>query len=158
MNLGRPTGTRLSNGKILEESLTIQGSIKNIYKGILFMKYTFTITLALLLCLAATSQTLAEGGNRWAQAAYYRSQMYPWHGGYYEAAWGMPVALVVPPTAENQVKMHWGVGGTRVVPIDHQFKRDYPGEGYYDRAGFLPTPPWPSDTDQFGVYYVRGPW
>jgi hypothetical protein len=84
--------------------------------------------------------------------------IYPWHGGYYDLAWGMPVALVVPPTAENQTKWGWGVANTRVVSIDHQFERNYPGPGTYNRAFFRPTPAWPGDTDQFGVYYVRGPW
>ena len=124
------------------------------------MKYIFTIILASLLCAAAADQALAGGlhGNANSQAAYYSSQMYPWHGGYYDAAWGMPVALVVPPTAENQTKWGWGVGNTRVVSIDHQFQRDYPGQGIFSRSWFQPTPRWPSDTDQFGVYYVRGPW
>jgi hypothetical protein len=123
------------------------------------MKYKFTIALASLVCLAATGQALAGGyGSIKGRVAYREAQTYPWHGGYYDAAWGMPVALVVPPTAENQTKMGWGVGNTRVVPINHQFERNYPGEGVYNRAWFRPTPPWPSDTDQFGVYYVRGPW
>jgi hypothetical protein len=123
------------------------------------MKYTFTIILATLLCAATAGQALAGGfGSSKNRIAYRMSQTYPWHGGYYDAAWGTPVALVVPPTAANQTKMGWGVGNTRVVPINHQFERNYPGPGTYNRADFLPTPPWPSDTDQFGVYYVRGPW
>ena len=32
-----------------------------------------------------------------------------------------------------------------------------PGPSEYRRGGFRPTPPWPSNTDQFGDYYVRGP-
>ena len=82
----------------------------------------------------------------------------PWNGGYYDIAWGAPVALVVPPTAEVQTHWGWGVGNTRITPICSQFKRPWPGPGSYDRGAFRPTPPWPSDTDQFGVYYVRGPW
>jgi len=82
----------------------------------------------------------------------------PWNMCYYNPAWGMPVALVVPPTAEVQTHWGWGVGNTRITPICSRFKRDYPGDGVYDRSFFAPTPPWPSDTDQFGVYYVRGPW
>ncbi len=82
----------------------------------------------------------------------------PWHAGYYHAAWGTPVALVVPPTAEYQTHWGWGVGNYRITPIRPQFKRNWPGPGQYDPQGFKPTPPWPSDTDQFGVYYVRGPW
>jgi hypothetical protein len=67
------------------------------------------------------------------------------------------VALVVPPTAEYQTKWGWGVGNTRVVPIAPQFGRNYPGPAV-PGIGFQPTPRWPSHTDQFGVYYVRGPW
>jgi hypothetical protein len=112
--------------------------------------------LASLLCAAAADQALA--GSIKDRVARRMSQTYPWHGDYYDAAWGVPVALVVPPTAENQTKMGWGVGNTRVVPIEHQFQRNYPGEGIFSRSWFQPTPHWPSDTDQFGVYYIRGPW
>jgi hypothetical protein len=126
------------------------------YKDRQTMKYTFTIILSLLLCLAAVDQTLA--GSIKNRVARRMAQTYSWHGDYYDAAWGMPVALVVPPRAETQTKMGWGVGNTRIVPIEHQFQRAYPGPGAYNRGGFLPTPPWPSDTDQFGVYYIRGPW
>ncbi len=123
------------------------------------MKYKFTIAFISLLCLAAATQALAGGyGSLKGWKAYRMAQTYPWHGDYYDVAWGMPVALVVPPTAENQTKMGWGVGTRRIVPIEHQFQRNYPGPGVYSRAGFLPTPPWPSDTDQFGDYYIRGPW
>jgi len=91
------------------------------------------------------------------RAAPRLAQGYSWHGGYYDAAWGMPVAVVVPPTAEYQTNWGWGVGNTRVTPIYHQFERNYPGAPVGGR-GFRPTPPWPSDTTQFGDYYIRGPW
>lgn len=81
-----------------------------------------------------------------------------WHGWYYEAAFGAPLAVVVPPTADLQTKWGWGVGGTQVVPIWPQFSRNYPGPSQYDPRLFRSTPPWPSHTDQFGDYYVRGPW
>jgi hypothetical protein len=70
----------------------------------------------------------------------------------------MPLALVIPPTAEYQTHWGWGVGNTRVTPNVPQFGRNWPGPAAYNPRSFLPTPPWPSDTDQFGVYYVRGPW
>ncbi len=78
--------------------------------------------------------------------AYYQSQTYPWHGCYYDVAWGVPVALVVPPTAENQWHYGWGVGADRVTPIQHQFRRAYPGgpEGWLRLKCFCPTPRWPS--------------
>lgn len=88
-----------------------------------------------------------------------------WHGAYYgpwTGSCGAPLALVVPPTAQFKTRWSWGVGGTQVVPINAQFQRG----GYYPPSpsgagmggGFYPTPQWPSSTDQFGVYYVRGPW
>jgi hypothetical protein len=94
------------------------------------------------------------------QIAAYRQLETSWHGDYYHVAWGTPVSLVVPPTAEMQTDYHWGVGGTRITPIWHQFRPGFPG---YAAPGvapvvFLPTPRWPSDTNQFGVYYNRGPW
>ena len=64
-----------------------------------------------------------------------------------------------PPNAGRQTKWAWGVTNTQVAPISHQFGRNYPGP--YAAGGgtvFLPTPIWPNSTDQFGVYYVRGPW
>ncbi len=82
----------------------------------------------------------------------------PWNGPYYNTTWGTPVALVVPPTAELQTKWGWGVANTRVTPICAQYKRNWRGVITYDRSLFAPTPAWPSDTDQFGTYYVRGPW
>jgi hypothetical protein len=69
--------------------------------------------------------------------------------------WGSPVNLVVPPTAEYHTEMGWGVGNSRRTVIRDQF-----GYGYADSfgGGYMATPAWPSDTTQFGVHYVRGPW
>ncbi len=69
------------------------------------------------------------------------------------------MALVVPPTAEFTSEYGWGVPSSRVMPIYHQFRRPYPGAGAVPgSAGFMPTPVQPSDTVQFGVHPVRGPW
>jgi hypothetical protein len=87
-----------------------------------------------------------------------------WHAGYYNTQYGAPVALVVPPTARMQTRMGWGVSQSTMSPIYPQFERPYPGPVMVDAATGLgpaplqPTPRWPSHTDQFGVYYVRGPW
>ncbi len=96
-------------------------------------------------------------GNR---AALYRSTLEPWHGGYYYTQWGAPVALVIPPNAEMHTDYSWGVPSMRVSQNNHQFRRGIPGgaAGAGGGYGFLPTPLYPSDTNQFGVYYVRGPW
>jgi len=115
---------------------------------------------ALLLALWGAAVSDATAGVKdmtpFGRVAYARAQQYSWHGSYYDAAWGTPVALVVPPTAGMHTEYSWGVGGTRILPIHHQFGRAFPGYGY--GAAFAPTPQWPSDTAQFGIYYVRGPW
>ena len=71
-----------------------------------------------------------------------------------------PVALVVPPTAEFQTNYSWGVPASRISPIDAQFSRRYPDQAPESSArnGFCRHRYSPSDTNQFGVYYVRGPW
>ncbi|HEX5444004.1 MAG TPA: hypothetical protein VFW87_09260 [Pirellulales bacterium] len=114
---------------------------------------TMMFAAALLVAsLAGTSDALAGGNHRAARRA-----CQGWNGAYYHVMWGQPVALVVPPTAEYQTHWNWGVAQTAVTPIWPQFSRAYPGP-YYGQSRLLPTPAWPSSTDQFGVYYVRGPW
>ncbi len=81
-----------------------------------------------------------------------------WHAGYYHPAWGLPVAVVVPPRARYVAGYEWGVGGTQSTMIRHQFSRNYPGAGQIFRQQLLPSPRWPTHTDQFGLYAVRGPW
>ena len=115
------------------------------------------VIVALLVTLSAASAPALECSPTGLRMRHYTT-CYPWHGGYYHSAWGMPVALVVPPKAELQTHWGWGVGNTRVTTTWHQFRRNYPGPAQYNHAQFQPTPYWPSDTDQFGVYYVRGPW
>ena len=83
---------------------------------------------------------------------------YPWHGYYSYTPWGRPAALVVPPTAEYQTHWGWGVGNTQISRLWNQFQPDYPGVDMSNPQGFRTTPRWPSSTDQFGVYYIRGPW
>jgi hypothetical protein len=124
------------------------------------MRHILIVTAiwALLIGSSWTNEAVAGHGTHRGRAAYREAQTYPWHGEYYDTAWGMPVAVVVPPTAEAQTHLGWGVGATRVTPIQHQFERGYPGPGIYNRAWFRPTPAWPSSTDQLGDYYIRGPW
>ena len=81
-----------------------------------------------------------------------------WQGGYYDVAWGMPLAVLVPPTARWQTDYSWGAGGTRISPINPGFQRQYPGpESAYRMGAYLPAPVQPSDTRQMGDYNVRGP-
>jgi hypothetical protein len=87
----------------------------------------------------------------------HRSCWYNWNRNYAHTEYGQPVALVVPPTANLQTNYGWGVASSRLSRIEHQFQRNFPGYGMFG-GPFRPTPVWPSDTTQFGVYYVRGPW
>jgi hypothetical protein len=114
---------------------------------------TACVALGVVAVVAQTSWGL-ERRNRVAANAYSG----PWYGGYYDSAWGMPLSVLIPPTAEHQTHYNWGVGGTRITPNVPQFNRSWPGPSPYDARGILPTPAWPSSTDQFGDYYVRGPW
>lgn len=111
------------------------------------------VLLAAAIVVGVANESLAGGHRRAACQAAGSG----WAGGYYHVMWGEPVALVVPPTAAYQTHWSWGVAQTSITPIWPQFGRAYPGPVVPSR-GYLPTPPWPSSTDQFGVYYVRGPW
>ena len=120
-----------------------------------------SIFIVAILMSIAWGWSASAGAGEGTLLGYYaksKANRSSWNAGYYDGCWGMPLALVVPPTAERQVNWGWGVGNTRVTPICHQFRRNYPGPGQYDRSAYRPTPPWPSDTLQYGVYYVRGPW
>lgn len=122
-------------------------------------KFVVCLILAATAWMVAQQDAYATGrravANRWGER-YARTM--PWHGSYYYAPWGSPVALVVPPVANMHTSQGWGVTQTEMMPIYHQFLRPYPGDGEGGQNAFLPTPRWPSHTDQFGVYYVRGPW
>lgn len=115
------------------------------------------------LVVAASVTTTSQLAQATTPCSYYYPPWYNarsanWHGFYYHTAWQTPVALVCPPNAGRQTKWAWGVTNTEVTPIYHQFGRAYPGPYAGSPYPFLPTPIWPSHTDQFGVYYVRGPW
>jgi hypothetical protein len=106
-----------------------------------------------------TGEAKAQWGVR-GQAhrhAMYHASHNSWHANYYNQQWGVPTALVVPPYSNTQSAYSWGVARTTVTPIYHQYGRPFPGE--FEGPGPLqPTPIWPSHTDQFGKYYIRGPW
>ena len=85
-----------------------------------------------------------------------RAQMYNWHAQYAYTDYGVPTSLVVPPTAQLQTNWSWGAPSMRVSRIDHQYTRNYAGQGAAGPWAY--TPHWPQDTAQFGVYYVRAPW
>lgn len=111
--------------------------------------------------LAIASDNEATAGGPYAVTAVWAHNFAmdrPWHGGYYHQQYGQPLAMVVPPTAHMRQTLSWGVSQNKAYPIHHQFGRNASSPGAAARGSFRPTPVWPSHTDQFGVYYVRGPW
>jgi hypothetical protein len=81
-----------------------------------------------------------------------------WHGQYYNATYGMPQAMVLPPNVNTMRSQGWGVCGSQMMPIYSQYGAAYPGTASGVRSHFFPTPNPPSHTQQFGIYYIRGPW
>ncbi|TWT82412.1 hypothetical protein CA13_38750 [Planctomycetes bacterium CA13] len=121
------------------------------------------LSVALVTTLAGCfcNQNEADAGDPYAMTQVWQHNYAmdrPWHGGYYYQNSGQPTALIVPPTAHMRQTLSWGVSQNLMYPIHHQFGRSASSPGAAQRGSFRPTPNWPSHTDQFGVYYVRGPW
>src|SRR5262245_1804010 len=107
--------------------------------GVIHVKTVSRMLLAAALVVAALAASPALAGTPWhfnhghpanradRLARYYANQR-PWHGDYAYTQWGTPVALVVPPNSKMHTSWSWGVAQTEMVPIYHQFHRDYPGE------------------------------
>jgi hypothetical protein len=113
-----------------------------------------------LAALSVSTRVQAFDETHYGHGARWRASMHPWHGRYSNVQYGQPIALVVPPTAELTTDYGWGVCSSRMTRIDHQFQRPWRGSfpTQYPPYGFMPGAAWPSDTRQFGTYYVRGPW
>lgn len=123
------------------------------------MQRKLLLTASLLLVSFVTGS--ATAGNPFQRAhqdrgAHWHNTNQSWHGGYHHAAWGRPVALIVPPTATMQTEYAWGVGRTQMRPLHHQFGRPVATPGAVGNTS--PTPPWPWSTQQLGIYSVRAPW
>ena len=119
-------------------------------------RFRMSLVIAALIC-GVVGTAICEAGDLGVRLPLRRARFYSWNYPYAHVQYGQPVALVVPPTANLQTNWTWGVGSSRVHRLDHQFGRNYWGPGPFG-GPFFNTPPWPSDTAQFGVYHVRGPW
>ncbi len=125
------------------------------------MVHRFLFAVALLASAIAVSGSDANAGDPYAMTevwAHNYSMNRPWHGNYYNQNYGQPLALIVPPTAHMRQTLSWGVSQNKMYPIYHQFGRSANSPGAGRPGQFQATPQWPSHTDQFGTYYVRGPW
>ena len=125
--------------------------------------FALPVVAALLLAAVALDDAHAIGppygpeAHRAKKLDRFYSNNYTWHGGYYNSAYGTPVAVLMPPTVTMQTNYGWGVGNTRISRIRGRFGSEYSGHVQGD-TGFRPRPAWPTDTTQYGLYYVRGPW
>lgn len=125
------------------------------------MIHRIVLTAGLLAASLALTDSGATAGDPYAMTqvwAHNFAMDRPWHGAYYNQNYGQPLALIVPPTAHMRQTLSWGVSQNLMYPVHHQFGRSANSPGVAPRGSFYPTPPWPSHTDQFGTYYVRGPW
>ncbi|RLS30458.1 MAG: hypothetical protein DWH79_10790 [Planctomycetota bacterium] len=111
-------------------------------------------------CLAGMAAAARASDKATEKRYFLRAKGKSWHSVWYDPSIGKPLALVVPPTTEFTSEYSWGVPSSRVMPLYNQFQRPYPGAGAVPGSGggMYPTPYWPSDTVQFGVHSVRGPW
>jgi hypothetical protein len=123
------------------------------------MRLRIWAATAMILASLAATNVRAFDETHHGHNARWRASLRPWHGRYLNVNYGQPLALVVPPTAELTTDYAWGVTSSRMTRINHQFQRPWPN-GFWSPYGygFLPAAAWPSDTRQFGTYYIRGPW
>jgi hypothetical protein len=106
---------------------------------------------AMLLTTSATEAHIVRYRHPFAT---YDSQ---WQPTYYDVAWGMPQALVIPPTAHTQSSYSWSVSGTSRSGFP-QYGPMNPGpQSVYNPRAYAPAPAMPMSTEQMGDYSVRGP-
>ena len=125
------------------------------------MTQRFLLAAGLVAASMVSANQSVEAGDPLAMTevwSYNFSMDRPWHSAYYAQMYGQPTVLVVPPNAHMRQTYSWGVSQNLMYPIHHQFGRSANQPGAAAPGSFLPTPPWPSHTDQFGYNYVRGPW
>ena len=125
------------------------------------MKRYILFVLAVVAMATSVSVPSAQATDPYAYTQRWSNQVAaqrPWHGNYYYLPYGQPTALVVPPTAHMRQTLSWGVSQNLMYPLNHQFGRNASSPGGLAPGSFQAAPQWPSHTDQFGVYYVRGPW
>ena len=125
------------------------------------MKRYILFVLAVVAMATSVSVPSAQATDPYAYTQRWSNRVAaqrPWHGNYYYLPYGQPTALVVPPTAHMRQTLSWGVSQNLMYPLNHQFGRNASSPGGLAPGSFQAAPYWPSHTDQFGVYYVRGPW
>jgi len=116
--------------------------------------------IAVALLLQADLVQAQEGPARRIRRVFAPGQytVTTWHGHYYNPVYGMPIAIVVPPNANTMRSQGWGVASSQMMPLRSQYGTAYPGTVTRSLTRFHSRAAFPSNTRQFGYYYVRGPW
>ena len=116
--------------------------------------------IAVALLLQADLVQAQEGPARRIRRVFAPGQytVTTWHGHYYNPVYGMPIAIVVPPNANTMRSQGWGVASSQMMPLRSQYGTAYPGTVTGSLTRFQSRGAFPSNTRQFGYYYVRGPW
>lgn len=132
----------------------VDGSISKEFRKM--VKRCFNFVLLAFVVLSCGHKL--EGGNPFNIWSQQHAMNRSWHGQHYYHSFGHPTALVVPPNSYMRQTYAWGVSQNLMYPLTSQFGRPASPPGMLTPAPFGPTPHWPSHTDQFGIYHVRGPW
>lgn len=125
------------------------------------MKRHLLFVMAIVAMAISFAPDAARAGDPYARTQLWSNRVAAqraWHGNYYYLPTGQPTALIVPPTAHMRQTLSWGVSQNLMYPLNHQFGRNATTPRALAPGSFMAAPHWPSHTDQFGVYYVRGPW
>ena len=83
----------------------------------MLMKISFAIA-AILLAVAALEPSASAAESRYLWPKTRRAPMVNWHANYAHSAYGQPVALVVPPTAQLQTNSSGNATQKFVLPND----------------------------------------
>jgi hypothetical protein len=116
------------------------------------MHRIFLLTLLTTFLCVPAMNTNVFGWDRMARMAAVR----PWHLPYYHPQARRPVSLVVPPNTAQTI-YSWGVAGTQMRPIYHQYHRG-PQNTIAERGHLRAPPGYPASTQQMGIHYIRAPW
>ncbi len=94
------------------------------------MKASSILCLVVLIAASLAAVLPARAGE-----LLRRGRRAAWNTNYYDPAWGMPEAVVVPPTVRWQSNYAWGVGGSRVNRVGARYQAEVPGpESAYNHA------------------------
>ena len=122
-------------------------------------KLAFSIFVVVLIGMFSMTDTAqAKKRHRMNQWERNHANATPWNGMYRHQASSTPLAVIVPPTAVTSRSWGWGVSKSVVTPLYHQYQLNAPNTQGASSGPYKTLPLFPSSSDQYGTYYIRGPW